>query len=252
MRIGLALGVIAFACGGAPKIKETEEAARDPAWAASYVELAAKACACKDDPCIRRDRATLDAMVAENGGGMDDAPSSVHQAFAKVEVCFKETSLDLARDLGEVAKSTCECKYSFCLVSTYDRLDVLVTKYKAPDRDGLRDGVGSTPESKTAFDRMAKCIVDKTISSKQFLAKLKAVTDELCACMTEDCSKVAIANRAKAFEGYLGVQPDASLRDEISTTELRYCKCYADFLLRGFKVSIAAIDMNLSIHTKCE
>jgi len=240
-----------IACGGGRKIVETEESGQEPAWAADYTAGVQEACECTDAACIRGRRPALDAMVAQHGG-LDDAPASVHQGKAKLEVCWKEIARDLALELGDLEKTICECKSSVCADEYSQRLDVLTAKYSAADPNALRDVPEATPESKAVLDRIARCLSDKTISAADYLAKTEAIGDELCACQDGECTKAAVRKRFAIFDAFLFIDEDADLAVRTHAAESRVCKCMADALKRGVQIDVSSAKLDLSVNMKCD
>jgi hypothetical protein len=212
------------ACGGKPAVHETVEA--EPAWAKDYAAAAARACDCKDDPCIRAARASIDTILDAHGG-IEAAPPSVHEHKAELEACWVATSLDLGRDLGTAADAICACNSTDCVADWSAGMDRLALKYGVADRDELRAGADATATA--AFDRAARCLAAMTISGADYLAALERVNAELCACSLPDCAKAAIEKSNAALSRYLIVASDSASADAVVTAEAERCRCAKKF-----------------------
>jgi hypothetical protein len=214
------------ACGGPPKVRETEE--KEPAWAAEYAAAVARACDCKDDPCIRVGKMKLEEMIAAHGG-IEEAPPSIHENLTRFEACFLTTSHDLARDLAAQADVICGCATTACVGDWWQQMWSLADKYGAGHPDMLRDTHGSDPTSTAAFDRLAACNTAVQVSSEDYLAILTTANDELCACTLPECGKAAIAKSDAILGKYLVVVQDSSLDSQIAAAEAKRCKCAKKF-----------------------
>jgi hypothetical protein len=222
--VAVAVTLVIVACGSTPKVHETTE--KEPAWAADYAAATTRACACRDDACIRAERPALDAMIAAHGG-IEEAPPSVHEHTQKLEACWVATTLDLARDLGTSADEICGCDSTSCVGRWYESLEKLSIRYGTSDPDELRHA--GDARATAAWERAAGCLAGMTISSADYLAVITRTNAELCACTLPDCAKAALATNDAALAKFHVVAPDAGLTREVDAARAEQCKCAKKF-----------------------
>jgi hypothetical protein len=240
----LALAAAAFvaACASSQGALPPPAPPPDPRIGVDAAALADAACKCVDAACLEEKHGAL-AKLEEAHGGIDALPPDAYAAHAKLDRCWREGTMDLARDLAFATTQLCTCHDSSCIRQAMGEIDRVGDKYRnAPIPAGAEAKVRETQRE------LEGCEAEKIASGPVLVPKLEEIAQQACACRSAGCANGAMKRFDSASAGILFVRHEGDTEGRLRRAKEDLCTCTAKLGIAAALPGVSPGAIDVSCH----